>query len=203
MIDRGVEQCKEPGTTSPSLLDRVRGDDQAAWVRLVDLYGRLVYRWCLRAGLKGEDAADIGQEVFIAVARNIQAFHNDQQGDSFRGWLYTITRNKIRDRANTIAEVGEGGNGPGQLDQIPAESIPERDASSVWDDRRYLIHRAIELVRGEFEAKTWAAFWRTTVDGQSAEDVAAEVGISREAVYIAKSRVRRRLLAEFGTLIDL
>lgn len=61
-----------------------------------------------------------------------------------------------------------------------------------------------ELVRCEFEILTWEAFWRTTVDGISAADVATALGISRNAVYLARSRVLHRLREIFknpGNLI--
>src|SRR5437016_9503517 len=83
--------------TSPSLLLRVQADDQAAWTRLVDLYAPLVYHWCRRAQLGPEDTADIFQETFRSVAKNIHDFRRDRAGDTFRGWLRTITQNKIRD----------------------------------------------------------------------------------------------------------
>src|SRR5437867_2680850 len=87
VTDSSVKPNRGDDSTSLSLLARVRAHDQAAWERLVGLYGPLVYGWCLRAGLRKEDAADIGQEVFAAVARKIQSFRHDRQGDSFRGWL--------------------------------------------------------------------------------------------------------------------
>jgi len=198
VIDGIVEQSGEGGSTSLSLLARVCADDQAAWARFVDLYSPLVFGWCLRSGLSGEDAADIGQEVFLAVARHIQTFRRDRLGDSFHGWLFTITRNKIRDWANARVEKGEGGSGPDLLDQLPAEL----DESSVWDDRRHLLHRATEQIRGGFETKTWEAFWRTTVEGKPTDVVAEELGMTRAAVYIAKGRVRRRLGDEFRDLVE-
>jgi RNA polymerase sigma-70 factor (ECF subfamily) len=58
-------------------------------------------------------------------------------------------------------------------------------------------------VRGDFEPDTWAAFWRSAVDGRPAADVAAELGMTRNAVYLAKARVRHRLMTEFAGLIEL
>ena len=86
-----------PGSTSTSLLDRVKAGEAEAWERLADLYGPLVYGWCRQSGLQAEDAADVGQEVFGAVLARVERFRRDRPGDSFRGWLWTITRNKIRD----------------------------------------------------------------------------------------------------------
>ena len=83
--------------TSATMLRAAKENDPIAWRRIVDNYSRRIYRWCRQAGVQAEDASDITQEVFQAVARKLVDFHRDQTGDSFRGWLYAITRNKIRD----------------------------------------------------------------------------------------------------------
>src|SRR5262245_63501950 len=84
-------------STSLGLLDRVRADDPAAWDRLVALYAPLVLHWCRRFALPEQDAPDVFQEVFRAVTGHIRAFRKDRAGDTFRGWLRTITRNKVHD----------------------------------------------------------------------------------------------------------
>jgi hypothetical protein len=63
----------------------------------VALYGPIVYGGCLHAHLRPEDAADVGQDVVGAVARKVAHFRRDRPGDSFRGWLWTITSHKICD----------------------------------------------------------------------------------------------------------
>src|SRR3954451_16054692 len=85
------------GSISNSLLEGVKSRDARAWQRLVDLYGPLVYHWCCRPGLRREDRADIFQEVFRTLAEKIDIFCRDRPGGTFRGWLRTITRNKIAD----------------------------------------------------------------------------------------------------------
>ena len=60
----------DPGTTSVSLVDRLKWDDPEGWRRHVRLYGPLIYRWCRRGRLQPEDAADVVQEVFRTVAAN-------------------------------------------------------------------------------------------------------------------------------------
>jgi hypothetical protein len=74
-----------------SLLVRLRAGQAGAWERLVRLYGQTVYVWCRGAGVSEADAADVSQEVFAAVARHITEFRRERPGDSFRGWLWTIT----------------------------------------------------------------------------------------------------------------
>jgi RNA polymerase sigma-70 factor (ECF subfamily) len=201
VTDGCVDLSAGGAATSASLLNRVRTFEPAAWARLVELYGPLVYHWCLRAKLQPADAADVGQEVFAAVARTIVRFRRDRAGDSFRGWLYTITRNKIRDRATSHEPAAVGGETMNRLERLPApDSQPDDEA--VCCERGELVRRAVELVRGDFEPATWNAFWRTTVDGRPADEVAAELGLTRNAVYLARARVRRRLADEFAGLID-
>jgi RNA polymerase sigma-70 factor (ECF subfamily) len=166
----------------------------------------MVFAWCRRAGLQPADAADVGQEVFAAVARAIQGFRHDRKGDTFRGWLYVITRNKLRDRSIPPGGTGAGGsNAQRRLDEIRAEeveqAIPPSDAVAA-DEQKALYRRATEMVRSEFETRTWDAFWRAFVDGDAAADIASDLGVSVNSVYLAKSRILRRLREEFADLID-
>src|SRR5437016_6228380 len=90
--------------TSLSLLARVRAKDAAAWERFVDLYAPLVYHWCKKSHLPPDSTADVFQEVFRSVAEHIESFRRDRAGDTFRGWLRTITSNKIRDHFRQQAD---------------------------------------------------------------------------------------------------
>ena len=65
-----------------------------------------------------------------------------------------------------------------------------------------LVRRALEQIKDQFQQRTWNAFWRTAVDGQSAVDVGDELGMSAGAVRVAKSRVLQRLRSELGELIE-
>lgn len=187
---------------SASLLVRLRANDPEAWSLLVTLYGPEVYRWCRRAGLRAEDAEDVGQEVFRSVASNLARFRRERPGDSFRGWLYAISRNKIRDH------LGRGGPRPAvggteireRLARVPAVDDASTDPGGPATSTR-LIRQALELVRSEFEDRTWRAFWGVTIEGKGAADVARELGMKPNAVYIAKSRVLGRLRAGLGDLI--
>jgi RNA polymerase sigma-70 factor (ECF subfamily) len=85
----------EPGSTSLSLLAGLRARDAEAWQRLVYLYGPLVERWCRRRGLQPRNCEDVVQQVFLTVAAKVSEFRREQKGDTFRGWLWTITRHKI------------------------------------------------------------------------------------------------------------
>jgi RNA polymerase sigma-70 factor (ECF subfamily) len=200
MTDANVPSYREEdvGDLSSSLLLRVRAQDQVAWRRLVRLYTPLVYRWCRASGLQPADAADIGQEVFRAVARKIDAFRKDQAEGSFRRWLRVITRNKITDHHRRMPVDVPGDSGAQTLlQQLPDE---EPDAAADTEETGLLLGRALELMRAEFEERTWQAFWQTAIDGASAAEVAVALGMTPNAVYLAKARVRRRLREELGDL---
>jgi RNA polymerase sigma-70 factor (ECF subfamily) len=186
----------QPATrTSLSLLDRVRANDGEAWRRFVRLYSPLVYSWAKRCGLQNQDAADVLQEVFHSVARNISRFHADPTG-SFRGWLWAITRNKVRDHFRAMETAPVGGSEMQHRMQAIPDDEPESWSREGDCSRVGLVNRAAELIRDDFEPHTWQAFWRLTVENHPARDIAADLGMTPDAVYQAKARVLRRLREE-------
>jgi len=196
------------GSISSTLLESVKARRPEAWQRLVDFYGQVVYRWCRKAGLKAEDAADVVQEVFTAVALRVADFHRQNPGDSFTAWLATITRNKIRDhfrRREGRPQAPGGTRAQERLQEIPqpesSAAVEEKpSAADVKEAEGFLSRRAVELVRAEFEPRTWEAWRKTAVEGRPAADVAADLGMSLHAVYKAKSRVLLRLRRELASL---
>jgi RNA polymerase sigma-70 factor (ECF subfamily) len=187
--------------TSPSLLQRVAARNEEAWSRLVGLYTPLVNYWCRRGGLSGEDILDLTQEIFQAVASGLEQFRGMQGGGSFRAWVRGITRHKLQDfyRHRDRQPRAEGGTDAWRrLQEEPELPVDEKEVAQV----SALYHRAVELVRGEFEQRTWQAFWRTGVEEQTAAAVAVELGMTEVAVRKAKSRVLHRLREEVGELLE-
>ena len=192
----------DPGSVSSTLLERLKARRPEAWERLVDLYGPVIYRWCRWSGVRAGDAPDVVQEVFTAVATHIADFHRQRPGDSFTAWMRTITRNKVYDHFRTGQGhlPAQGGSDAHEAmlrvrePQSPCfENPPGADAA--------ILPHALELVRAEFENRTWEAFSRTVIEGQSSAHVAEDLGMSVQAVYKAKSRVLRRLREELGELL--
>jgi RNA polymerase sigma-70 factor (ECF subfamily) len=189
--------------TSPTLIGGVQGDDPVAWNRLLRLYSPLVEHWCRRWRLDSHDVADVVQEVFKSVAVHIGEFRKQRSHDTFRGWLRVITRHKVIDhfRRLTREPVAAGGTeAQRRLAEVAAE--PADASGEEPKDVNLLFHRALDLIRGDFAERTWNAFWRTTVDGVPAPEVAAELSMTSGAVRVAKSRVLQRLRAELGELRD-
>jgi RNA polymerase sigma-70 factor (ECF subfamily) len=204
MTDPNVPSNQWDDATPSSLLVRVKEQNPVAWDRLVALYGPLVYKWCRQAGLQAADAEDVGQEVFRAVARRIGAYHHDREADTFRGWLRTITRNKIRDWARHRPPERPGLLWVARMRRARKESwdVPELDDKAAAAERSFVYLRALDLIREDFQERTWQAFWQVTVDGVPSADVAVDLDMSLNAVYLARSRVLRRLRQEFEGLLD-
>jgi RNA polymerase sigma-70 factor, ECF subfamily len=204
MKDESVKKGEASDSTSNSLLERARTRDEAAWQRLSSLYAPLVRHWCLRAGLQAADADDRVQEVFEAVFRGLPSFRRDRPGDTFRGWLRTITRNKLRDffSRQGRAPVGAGGSDNQQHWQSLPEEGSAEDEATIVQEKRLVYDRAVTLLRTEFETRTWQAFWRVTVEGEAVAGVAHDLTMTPNAVYVARSRVLKRLREEFVDLIE-
>jgi RNA polymerase sigma-70 factor (ECF subfamily) len=179
-----------PASTPSSLLLGLRSRDPLAWQRLAYLYAPLVRRWCRQRGLQAADTDDLIQEVFRAVLARVGDFRKEQAGDSFRGWLWTITRHKLGDHFRRAARPDAAT--VAALDDLPAEGPPDDNAAPD------LLRRALELVRDEFEEASWQAFWGVVVEDRSPAAVAEERRLSVNAVYLAKSRVLRRLRDALG-----
>jgi RNA polymerase sigma-70 factor (ECF subfamily) len=201
-------------STSRSLLAALREQEPAAWQRLVSLYAPLVYYWCRKMNLAEQDAADVFQEVFQAVARRIQSFHKDAPDDTFRGWLCTITRNKVRDHLRRESRQPHATGGTtaqlrlSQLADLAFDELrSENEASQAGPVAAdacvgALFHRALEQIAGHFEPRTWQAFWRVVVEGKTTQEVAQELSMQPGTVRVAKSRVLQRLRQELGELPD-
>jgi RNA polymerase sigma-70 factor, ECF subfamily len=204
MTDSGANSGEGPSATSASLLARAQEKDEAAWRRLVSLYHPLVYGWCREAGLQRADAADVSQEVFKSVSRRITSFRHRSPTDSFRAWLRTITKNKIKDWARKRPREVTGVAG---LEQRPGAQphryeLSDADDTSDRKEARMIVLRALNLLRRDFHEHTWQAFTQVTMEGARPKDVAQQLGMSVKAVYLARWRVLVRLREEFAGLLE-
>jgi RNA polymerase sigma factor (sigma-70 family) len=182
--------------TRLSLLVRLRdARDDRAWSQFVELYAPLVYGFARRHGLQDADAADLTQVVLQAVSGGIRRLDYDPRRGSFRGWFFTVMRNKLR---NFFAAQKQPGRGTGDSDaQRMLQQLPARaDDQTAWWDQEYeqrVFSWAAEQVRGGFQDSTWQAFWQTAVEGKTGPEVARALRTTVAAVYLAKGRVMNRL----------
>lgn len=188
-------------STSLSLIQRLQqGSDQLSWNQLLGVYKPLIWGWLRRHNTPIQDAEDLTQDVLAIVVSELPNFkHNGQKG-AFRAWLRTITANRLRIfwRKNKGKTTTDWQTFADQLEDTTSELAQE------WDRQHdsFLLRKLLDQMEEEFEPKTVKAFRRVALDGVKAEQVAEEVGISVVAVYIAKSRVLRRLREVAEVIID-
>jgi RNA polymerase sigma-70 factor (ECF subfamily) len=186
-------------TTPVSLLERLRepGQEQP-WNRFVELYTPLLLCWGKRLGLQDADADELVQDVFVTLLKKLPAF-TYERGKRFRGWLWTVLKNTWQDRmvrppARPLAAK------TGELERLAGPD----ELESWWEEEhnQMLARRALELMRREFQENTWKAFCLFVQENRPAAEVAAELGMTENAVYIAVCRVRRKVGQELSGLLD-
>lgn len=182
--------------TRPTLLERIKDSaDGLAWGEFVDCYTPLVFRFLRGRGLQEADAADVCQEVMQVVAQAMPEFHYDPERGTFRSWLYTITRRRLFRHLGKRRESSE--------EALTEEGV-DGGFREAWDQewRQHLLDRAMARVKAQFGARPWEIFWRTTVLEENPAEVAQATGMTREAVYMARSRVTARMREVLNELGD-
>ena len=192
---RATRPVDDSPLTRASLLVQLRtGSNHIAWQEFAKLYGPVIYGFARKRGLQDADAADLMQDVMRSVSSAIGRLEYDQSHGTFRGWLFTITRNKIFNflSARRIRPQGSGDSATNRM----LENQPDaEDGSDTWEMeyQRQLASQAMERIKGDFQENTWRAFWLTAVEGVSAADASKQIGLSTGAIYVAKSRVLAKL----------
>lgn len=191
-----------PPLTRASLLVRLRDpNDVTAWKEFVELYASIIYGFARKRGLQDADAADLMQEVLRSVSSAMGRLNYDPAKGTFRGWLYSITRNKIYTFLEARSRQARGAGDDSSQQRM--EEIPSKTGdSNEWDQEyeRKTFAWAVDRVKHEFQPATWKAFWLTAVDGISPKEVGQQLGMTPGAVYVAKSRVIARLRDEIAQL---
>ena len=126
-----------------------------------------------------------------------------RRSGSFRRWLRTVTAHRLsayyRSRQNRPQTFAAAEESP--LTQL---ADPQSELARQWDDEhdRYVLRRLMDLIEPMFEPNTLTAFRRVAFDGFPPAQVAEELGLSLNAVLVAKSRVLSKLRQEAEGLID-
>jgi RNA polymerase sigma-70 factor (ECF subfamily) len=189
--------------TSLTLLERLqRQPDPASWQRLVDIYAPLIRRWLARSPLQSADHEDLTQEVLKIVVQKLPDFERRREG-SFRAWLRVVTANCLQAhwRSEKYRQLATGGSD--FLQKLQELEDPQSALAQAWDAEhdRHVVRRLLELIEPQVEPTTLKAFRRVVMDGQKPAQVAAELGISVNAVFLGKSKILRQLRQELGDIL--
>jgi RNA polymerase sigma-70 factor (ECF subfamily) len=181
--------------TRVSLIERVRNpEDAVAWGEFFAIYRPLLMAYVRKRGVSEHDAADVVQEVFARLVRALADFEFDAERGRFRTWLWRVTYNALADwgRRRATRDRAE----QGWIDQHLRADDDNSDAD--WDElyRRRILEVVTERVRATTQPVTWACFEGRILAGRPAAEIAAETGVSVNAVYVNASRLLARIREE-------
>jgi len=191
--------------TSASLLDRLQADPRSeAWNRLVAIYAPLIRQWLQRQGINLVDGDDLIQEILIVVVRRLPEFRHNQRVGAFRAWLRAITSNCVREHLRKGQQVPRATGDTGFQEVLGQLEDSSSELAREWDREHnlHLTQALLDILKTEFEQRTWQAFDLFALQGRPAAEVAAELGLTPNAVFIAKSRIMTRLREEAAGLLD-
>ncbi len=186
--------------TRLSLIRRLQsGNDADAWTEFSDIYRLVIVKMAASKGLQAADAEDLAQKVLLSVSKHIVGWKPDPKRGRFRTWLQTIVRNAT---LNALSRIPQDAAPGGTTAMRSLSDLPQNDADLFdveW--KREALNWATGQVRSEFEPGTWDAFWLTAVEGQSPKAVSAQTGKSLGAIYIARTRIMKRIRAKVHELL--
>ncbi len=189
--------------TFKSLLVRIRDvDDEESWATFVEIYEPFIEGYLRRRGISGELALDVRQEVLMVVSQRITDFEHNGRRGAFRNWLRTTTVNCLR--AHTRRQRQESPGGSVFLDVVQQLADDESELSRVWNVEydRHVVEGLLDRLAPHFQENTLLAFRKTTLDQMAAADVATELGMTRNCVIVARSRVLGKLRELAGEFLD-
>jgi RNA polymerase sigma factor (sigma-70 family) len=192
--------------TSLSLLERLRTQpDDGAWERLVTVYRPWIIGWLTQHGLADSDADDLAQEILMVVLRELPHFQHNHRPGAFRSWLRKIVVHRLQDFARSQRYRPQPVGDSVFRESLSQLEDPASGLSRLWDQEhdQHVVRRLMALIEPDFQPVTWRAFRAVMLDGDPPAAVATRLGISVNAVLLAKSRILARLRQEGQGLLDV
>jgi RNA polymerase sigma-70 factor (ECF subfamily) len=200
--------------TRGSLLERLKDmGDQASWNAFHAIYYDLIFSVARRAGLNESEAGEVVQDTLISVARKMPGFTYDPAKDSFKGWLLTVVRWRIRDqlakRSGRPGEQQQGFSSSGHVDQdtrtATVDSVPDPAGPAlegVWEQEweSQLLAAALARIKRQVQPQHYQIYHLHVVLGQPAREVARTLDVNAAQIYLAKHRIGSSLKKEVQRL---
>lgn len=158
----------------------------------MEVYSPLIYGYCRKRNVQAQDAADVTQEVLMRVSRAIGEFEYSREQGMFRDWLARIVSNEL---SRFWAKRGSA-----QSLEHAAEPVDHQ----LWQEHfhEHILSSALLRAEPHFEPHTWNLFTESWIEKKTAATVALEQGVEVDQVYVAKSRVLKRLRYEVNLLAE-
>jgi RNA polymerase sigma factor (sigma-70 family) len=182
--------------TDVRLIERAAANDPRGWNELYARYSERVREYCRRKGLAAPDADDVCQEVFWSVSKTIAQFRREHPNDSFRGWLYVITKRRVADFYRWSEK------------DLLHQAEHERDLTNLArivqgprsQEQRERLAAALRRVRQRVQPRTWRVFTAHVLRGVRAREVGEVYGLRSAAVFTVRARVLHYVRQELGEI---
>jgi RNA polymerase sigma-70 factor (ECF subfamily) len=213
MIALMAEPKDDSYPTRSSLLRRVKDtEDQPSWREFNDIYGKLIFRFAIKAGLTEDEAQEVVQETMISAARHLPGFRYDPKVCSFKTWLLNLSAWRVQDQlrkrqAPSAPQPSRPGND--STDTASRTSAVERvpdpaggPLEAIWDEewRTNLLDTALARVKARVDARQWQIFDLYALKQWPVADVVKALGVNAGRVYLARHRISSLLKGELKRL---
>lgn len=185
-------------TTSLTLLEAVRQNDRAAWMKFLTIYSGMLQSWARGIGLDEGDAEDVSQEVLAVVAVKLPEFTYEPGKRGFRAWLKTVARRKAIDVKRRKRDVVSDTAVSNAFDLDESALDNSFDA----EHNRHLVFSILASIKAHFSETHWNVFWDMTYGQHTAKEVAIKHGVSDAHAFVIKSRVIKQLRKELKDFLE-
>lgn len=191
----------EKFNTRPSLLLRASNpDDHQAFDEFAVYYRGFIEMVLVKMNINIDDRKDLEQDLLLKLWLDLSKFNIDHERSNFRGWLSRVIKNVV------LAFLNKNSRTSKALEEISIlnESSKEDDLKQLIDKewKAHIIKLAVEKVRTHFDGNAFKIF-TMTLDGMSTEEIAEELGLKENSVYVLRARVKSRFQHEIRNLKSL
>lgn len=192
-------------STTTALLEGLHDHaNVAAWEEFDARYRPIILAYARRLGLSADEAADVTQETLFNFIREYRAGKYDRRRGRLRSWIIGIVKYRVADQYRAKAKRREK-RGDSAIVNLPSDD----ELSAIWESERRaeLLRRALNRLRetSRTSDRSFQAFELFAMRGRPAADVAVELGMTTQDVYVIKNRMADRLreiLDRLETLYD-
>ena len=190
-------------STRQTLLKRVQCQkDEASWEEFSDYYRRYIYMVARNMRLSHHDAEDILQRTLLKLWENLPKFQYDTNKGSFRSWLCTIIRNMVINMIKKKSRMLTGLDTEEQYrikKYLNSVQLPEVEYIAEKEWKVFLYNTAWGNIKGQLTDNVKNAFVMLN-KGVSLDDVAEQLKIQKNTVYVYKLRVQEKISNEVKRL---
>ena len=177
------------------------------WPEFVTVYEPFLLQNVRAAGVRPQDVRDVVQTVFVSLLRKLPGFQYDNRVGRFRGWLRRVVQNAVIDFYRSEAGRRETLKKVATQQEIAPPVVPEFEETSEGsaDDvqRQRILTYVLSVVQAETKPLTWNCFSQHLLQGRGAREVADELQVSSNAVYVNASRVLEKIRLRCGELHEV